>query len=626
MATVEQRRQARPEEEIPAEVRRARARRAGGDCRGALKLIDEFLAARPDHAPALFEKSRILHELGDRPASLAARLKALALKKASTDAVAIADMLIEDKLFADAEALLRARLDHDDAQFTTRFTLAKLLLFTGRFLEADKEIEALIKRSKRAPLVRADYLQALRFALLGDVVSLGELVERLRKNGVAESRLTFFVALERFIAGGDPDEFAAAMARERYLARGNYLYANLFRLVEPDLFLGAGNRARQEFARVLGEKLRAPKLAGAEFEPEEKSIVADLFRRATAVRFSPIADQFAGLSGDRVLRAHTELKGFVENSCLLKIGAKFRIAIEREKMETYVANKLHPSFHPMILGYSSTRRLAGMRLSWASTDDSEPFALRRLYLDDAFDAEYLESLIAKLVTKVMRGWYVQNARLRPASVFARLERPAVQLGEILARFELAAGEPEITLPTLGQAIANPVHRIAELARRRGAKRLMIPYGLHHGDLNSRNILVDQHGHICLIDFYKSRPGFILLDAARLEADFRYEAQPVANEYLDEIRWIDTALAVGRTAEIPGIDVRRSMEKRTRVAYRLRRLMAELYSLDDDAFTLIYRVALISALVRQLGYGHLEPAMAELAIAEIGDLVAGLEQQ
>ena len=53
-------------DESAPEIRRANARLYGGNARGALKIIEEYLESHPNDAPALTVKSRILYEL-DKP-------------------------------------------------------------------------------------------------------------------------------------------------------------------------------------------------------------------------------------------------------------------------------------------------------------------------------------------------------------------------------------------------------------------------------------------------------------------------------------------------------------------------------------------------------------------------------
>lgn len=618
MSTVNRRRAARPAEEASPEVRRARARLAGGDARGALRLINEHLARHPDDAPALFERARILIELGERPAALESQLKALGIKKAATDAAAVAEMLVEDGLYAEAEALLVARLARDDGQFTTRFTLAKLLLFSNRFLEAGIEIKRLYQRSKKSPLVRADYLASLRFALLGDERNVRAERDRLLGNSVGAERLLFFDALLEIVSGGDPDHFAETMARLRRTMRGNPLYHSLFKMITPDRFLGVESRTRREFRRILGTRLKAPRLTGASFSEEETLVVEDLFMRSLAVRFREIDAPDAGFSGDRVLRAMVETKTWRENSCLLKLGPKYRIALEREKMETYVLGKLHPGHHPQILGYAHGLRHAGLRLSWATDDDAPPVSLRRLAADEETPIETLQAIVSDLFRNVLKGWHRKNAGLKSVLLFERIRKDLVPKLEAIV--PPPAGDAPIFLPIIKAEFMHPAETLRRLEAARGKKKTPAFFGLHHGDLNTRNVLLDDRGGIRLIDFYKSGPGFVLLDFARLEADLRFECLNVETSYLEEIKWMNEQLARAESlAEIRAIDTRRSLTRRLDMALLIRSLAVEIFGLGERETLELHAVALLIVLTRLLGHGHLAPAVTELVLAEIDSL-------
>jgi hypothetical protein len=625
MTSDERRGAPRAPDETAPEVRRARARLAGGNPRSALRVIEEYLARVPGDAPAFFEKSRILYELGDRPASLDARLKALELKKASTDAAVIADMLAEDGLFDEAEALLRVRLDRDDRQNTTRFTLAKLLLFRGRFLEAADEIQALYKVSEPGPLLRADHLDALRFALLGDDESLRRLVDRLAANRVSEVRLAYFRALSDFLSNGDADLFASTMAKIRRGARANAVYFNFYRLITPELFLGAESPARQEFHRVLGDRLRRPRIAGETFEGEELGIIHGLFSAYQSVRFEPINAPDTGLSGDRVYRVSVERKPYRENPCLVKIGPKHRIAIEKEKMESFVTGKLHPNFHPHIIGYAHGLRAAAMRMSWATVDESTPIPLRQLFGDAATAPATLGEILDTLMHRVLHGWHGQNTRLAPARPFRPLERMATLTSTRVAALRDGGDDSGVvTLPGIGE-IADPARLLRALLAARGGEKVPVPYGLHHGDLNSRNVILDSAGTICLIDYYKSGPGFVLLDHARLEADLRFESTGEPEEELiAELRWMDRQLARYRSiSAVENLDVRRSSARRLAAAVALRRAARDRFGLGEARTAELYSLAMLLTLTRMLRYNHLGPIMTGLILAEISDLAERL---
>ena len=619
----ERRMKPRVADESAPEIRRANARLYGGNARGALKIIEEYLESHPNDAPALFVKSRILYELGDRPSSLDARLKALSLKQASTDAAAIADMLIEDGMYAEAETLLKARLDQDDKQFTTRFTLARILLFSSRFIEADREIKKLYKLSADSPIVRADYLEALRLALLGDSENLSKLVDRLKMNKVQHSRLNFFQLLDDFIKGGDTDLFANEIAKLRHEFINHTVYGPLFRSISPEIFLGSENKTKREFYSILGSRLKHPKLSGVPFSEEETLLLRELFNRYQSAEFCEIDEENAGLSGDRVLRANPERKEAVEQSCLVKVGRKFRIAIEKEKMETFVSGILHPNYHPRMIGYAFGLKTAALRLSWASEPNEIPFSLRQVYQNSENSIESIVNIIDNLFLRVLSDWHTRNSHRRAIYLFKGLSRFTSLLKDRLEGMQLNSNieEEVIQLPDLGIETNNPLFLMKNLISNKSSEKISIPEGIHHGDLNARNIILDNRGMICLIDFYKTSVGFQLLDAARLEVDLRYETLQDGSADEKELRWLDYTLANNfDPSEIEKLDVRYSLMKRVRVSAELRRVSMTVFGLSSSELSVLYSIALLITLIRLLKYGHLTRKVSQLILAEIADLL------
>lgn len=626
MVTHDRRREGRDREERAPAIRRAAARLAGGQPESALKTIDEHLALHPDDSPALFVRSRILHELGDRPAALECRLRALRSRGAHEDAAAIADLLVEDGLEGEAESFLLARLAARPKLYTARFVLARIYLLAGRYVAAEREIRTLYDQVGRGgPIVRADYLEALRLALLGDHAALVRHVDRLRRNGVSGPRLTWFLALQVFLESGDADAFAAAMARlVRLFRREAHLHA-LFRRVTPELFQGCEGRKRIDFQRVLGESLRGPRITGIALPADQLAVVRDLFHRYTSVRIEPIDSPDSGYSGDRVYRVFTAHPHHAEYSCLLKLGPKHRIAIEKEKIAELVLGKLHPGFHPQVVGYASGFHAAALRLTWAAAGDEMPRSLRSVYADAATGSLAVARNLAPLYETVLAGWHERNAKQTQRPLLEKPERLRAWIAAARsARVGPAATPGRLGLPSLEEEIADPDLLLGRLRTATAREKHPEPWGLRHGDLNGRNILLDAGDHLCLVDFYKAGVGAVLHDFARLEVDLRFEALPGEPEHVHELRAMDAALArVIRAPSLRDLDIRRSLEKRLAVTIAIRDLAWQrMGPLPERARRRIYAARLLETLCRVVTYGHLSAAVTDLALSEIADL-AGL---
>jgi thiamine kinase-like enzyme len=85
-----------------------------------------------------------------------------------------------------------------------------------------------------------------------------------------------------------------------------------------------------------------------------------------------------------------------------------------------------------------------------------------------------------------------------------------------------------TLPWGGleRALPNPLTLAIYKGRFRSFGEVETRTSLCHGDLHSRNILVDDENHFWLIDFARSTTSHILRDFAELESDIKFHVLPL----------------------------------------------------------------------------------------------------
>lgn len=580
----------------------ARARFDEGRPETALLLAEKVLASYPADIDALYLRFRALDKMGDRTRALAALGEYLSHRKAATAEATLAERLIEDGLSGEAEALLRARLAKGE-QFSARFTLAKLLLLEGRVLEAGEELKRLDEigeTAKKSPLLRADYIRALRYAILGDLAGIEEILTRLRKGGIRAHRLRYFEILRDLLATGDLDAFAARRAEIRAEVERHPFYAPLYRDLRPEIFL-PGGRLRLEARRVLGERVPGPEIEGADLLDEEEAtmlpLLFDKTRRIRLERLDLGPDE--GRSGDRVLRAFPEGAHLRYTSSLLKIGPKHRILVEREKIGRFVQEVLHIRHHPSLLGATWTLRRGALRFSWGVADHEAPRSLRAIYLDET--AEAFGRVLDSLFGEALAPWHATNAAPQAIDLSPLAKRTADLL-------EGAAAH----LPDAGE-IPSPIESFRRLSRIL-PRRVPVLSGIRHGDLNMRNILVPPSLQPVLIDFYKTSPGPVWEDFARLEADLRYEVDPPTEAYAPEFRWMDESFL--REEDLGAdlhLDYRRSLEKRFLAIRRIRSWAARA---GGETPPVVYGLFLATAVARHLGYGRWGEAARRQALFEL----------
>ena len=85
--------------------------------------------------------------------------------------------------------------------------------------------------------------------------------------------------------------------------------------------------------------------------------------------------------------------------------------------------------------------------------------------------------------------------------------------------------PTITWPEVGRPLPNPLRLAIDGDTFRSFGAVETRTSLCHGDLHSRNILVDHEQHFWLIDFARSCTSHILRDFAELESDIKFHVLP-----------------------------------------------------------------------------------------------------
>lgn len=127
-------------------------------------------------------------------------------------------------------------------------------------------------------------------------------------------------------------------------------------------------------------------------------------------------------------------------------------------------------------------------------------------------------LFERLLTRVLKPWYGQP-RWDSLALWQEHD-PTPRFPDILRRAaaELDLGPERATFDSveLGRELPNPYRILAELYPQRRAETRQWYSCVVHGDLNLRNVLLDERENIHVIDFSETRRGNALSDFARLE--------------------------------------------------------------------------------------------------------------
>jgi hypothetical protein len=317
----------------------------------------------------------------------------------------------------------------------------------------------------------------------------------------------------------------------------------LVALAVPGVILGI-----QSLRRARGEEAQIEVLANG-IEVGDYELMRSLFPNSREARLTPLA---GGYSGAAVFQAQSWGVGAaLQRSSVVKVGNAAKLQPEVENYERYVREYVGNTATLMHVAQRGNR--IAMRWAYAAFTGSGV----RTLADYAADGAPLVPVIDELFSaRSTLGMLLGTPRRDPARAlyhdytwtprdWQRVLRAATEvLGD-------AVWQPELKFAT--PAVPNPLPLVSRWCGletgtgERSRQTFDVPITTIHGDLNSRNILIDDRGAIFIIDFAHTGPGHLLRDFARLETELTLVVdQPVDDTTIAErLRHVERLL---RSAE------------------------------------------------------------------------------
>ena len=201
--------------------------------------------------------------------------------------------------------------------------------------------------------------------------------------------------------------------------------------------------------------------------------------------------------------------------------------------------------------------------------------------------EKVEAAFDHLFRIVLNAWYGQPVR-REIALYQEYQRPPLYEKSreyAMLHFGVTSSDPEITLPcNLGKS-TNPLYFIEHTIPSRVSVTSPAYNAPQHGDLNLKNVLLDQEGNMWLIDFSDTRISHNLRDIAKMETVIRTEMMLFSSDedVCNMAAWDRGFIAFDNLSDIPDIscqDLPESREKALRILRKLR-YYADLVTVLDD---------------------------------------------
>lgn len=333
------------------------------------------------------------------------------------------------------------------------------------------------------------------------------------------------------------------------------------------------------------------------------TIARELHRGSRSVTLSRIS---GGFSGSLVFRAGaTDRSGRRQMPFVMKIGPWAQISDEirgyTEYVERYILNS-----STKLIQHCRAGDLGGILYNFVGIGASGSLVpLEDLYRTGP--GEQTDAAFDRLFRVVLASWYGQPARSEYA-LYREYGTPRLygrSREYAIGRFGVSPADLEIDLPcNLGRS-ANPLWFIEQVVPARSSSVSPVYLAVQHGDLNLKNVLLDQEGQMWLIDFSDTRVTHNLRDIAKLETVIRTELVTLASdEDVCGMAALDEPFLsfqkIGEIPVMPAGDIPGDREKAFRVIRRLR-YYADLVTILDDA-PAQYLLALLWYTLPVLWYG------------------------
>ncbi|MCC7551328.1 MAG: anti-sigma factor antagonist [Methanobacterium sp.] len=284
-----------------------------------------------------------------------------------------------------------------------------------------------------------------------------------------------------------------------------------------------------------------------------EDITRKMFPTSKEILLTPIT---GGYSGSLVFNADSwDRSGRKEMPFILKVGSWSEIGDEFHGYEDHVKRYIQNNA-TQIMNHRKLGEFGGILYNFVGINGGEGNIIS---LEDYYSAHNTKDVLQaldNLFRNVLRSWYGQP-KLKELFLYEeynfffqydQIKRYAVE------KFGVSANEKYIELPyNLGTSI-NPLYFVENVMPERRSQATSAYESSTHGDLNMRNVLMDENLNMWLIDFAFTRYGHILRDVAKMETALKLECVDIGSEEkLKQVIELETRfLNAEKLSDIPQI--------------------------------------------------------------------------
>ena len=286
-----------------------------------------------------------------------------------------------------------------------------------------------------------------------------------------------------------------------------------------------------------------------DWREEWDTITRRIYSDSARIVLKPLTGGFTS----RTYRAESyDWDGRKQLPTVLKIGS---VAVTEREVSAYrtCVEKFILNNSTTIMGTERCEDWAGLRYNFLGITgpDSRITWLENVYKERP-TAVFLE-LLDRIFTNIFKPWYGQP-RWEVIRPYADHD-PRVLFDSLLedAQSELGISPDDelLTCPPLGIDLPNPFRFLKHGYEERREREYRWYTGITHGDLNLKNILVDERDNVYIIDFSESRQRNVVSDFARLEPILKFELTRLDGpDDLAELLRFEQGLVCARSLDEP----------------------------------------------------------------------------
>ena len=278
--------------------------------------------------------------------------------------------------------------------------------------------------------------------------------------------------------------------------------------------------APRELRSGASKLLQVTVEGSGEWRPEWDAIIRHLYGDCRSVTLTPLHGGYMSSTFKAVAYDHDGRRTLPS---VVKIGPTPVTRREVEANRSYVSRFILNN-GTTVLGDAQHGEWAGLRYNFLGVNGPDS---RLVWLHDLYETRPVAEatgLLERLFTRVLKPWYAQPKWEQvflfrdhtPLRLFPSLFETAEQV------LGVSPDSPDFDCPELGVHLPNPYWFLKHEYPRRADESRLWYTAVCHGDLNLRNVLVDERDNLYVIDFSETRPRNAVSDFARLEPVLKFE--------------------------------------------------------------------------------------------------------